>query len=97
VVEEAEGGMQIRRTLQPTLLLPARGSKLAKCLRVLRDMEIATSGELAGRLDQTVVYTSTQLCTLESRGLLTRLDYRKGSRGGSTWVLTDIAVNALGD
>lgn len=95
IIQKAEGGMQIKRTLQPKLMLPARGSKLAKCLRVLRDLEKATSGELAARLNQTVVYTSTQLCTLEGRGLLTRLDRKKGSRGGSTWMLTEVAVSAL--
>lgn len=92
---ELEDGMKIIRAVQPALLLPRTGSKLSKCLRVLRDMGVATSGELAVRLNQTVVYTSTQLCTLEGRGLLVRLDMKKGEKGGSTWQLSILATQAL--
>jgi hypothetical protein len=97
VVEELDGGMTVTRNVAPQILLPARGSKLARCLRLLRDMEVATSGEIADRLSQTVVMTSTQLCTLESRGLATRLSRKKGAKGGSTWTLTETAVKALGE
>jgi hypothetical protein len=97
VFEALDGGMTLRRNVTPTILLPAPGTKLSRCLRALKDMEIATSREIADRLRQTVVYTSTQLCTLELRGLVVRLDHAKGKRGGSTWVVTDIALEALGD
>lgn len=97
VTEDVDGGMTVQRRLESKLMLPATGSKLSRSLKMLRDVEIATSKELADRLSQTVVYTSTQLCTLENRGLVYRLTNRKGTKGGSTWTLTDIALEALGE
>jgi hypothetical protein len=77
--------------------LPARDTKIHRCLmavvdgwpRSLLTQDIATASNLSGK------ETSALLAVLAARGLVERLEERRGLIGGSVWVLTRSTAQML--
>lgn len=84
------------------LKLPKRDTNLWVTLLVLASLEVATSAEIKDRL---VLFgkeafntsdVSSYLTILRSKGLVRTTEIRRGTLGGSTWMLTDRCVFLLG-
>lgn len=77
--------------------LPARDTKIYKCLMVvvnswpstIKTLEIASESKLNGK------ETSALMAVLAARGLVERLEERRGLVGGSIWKLTQHAAVLL--
>lgn len=84
------------------LKLPKRDTNLWVTLLVLASLEVATSAEIKDRLIQfgkesfTTSDVSSYLTILRSKGLVRTIEIRRGTLGGSTWMLTDRAIFLLG-
>ena len=74
--------------------LPAQNTKIYKCLlavveiwpRTIMTLQIASTAHLNGK------ETSALMAVLSARGLVERLEERRGLVGGSIWKLTDSAA-----
>ena len=77
--------------------LPAQNTKIYKCLSAVATcwpstiltLEIATRSSLNGK------ETSALMAVLAARGLVERLEERRGLVGGSVWKLTKTAAQLL--
>lgn len=84
------------------LRLPKRDTKLWVTLLVLASLDVATSAEIKDRLvlfgkeDFNTSDVSSYLTILRSKGLVKTIEVRRGTLGGSTWMLTDRCVFLLG-
>ncbi len=75
--------------------LPRTGTLLAICLGALAGATMADTERLATLLEQDTSSTASQLGVLRKKGLVKAVTDRRGSRGGSMWVLTAEAIRAL--
>lgn len=77
--------------------LPAQNTKIFRCLTAVRNrwphttltQEVATAAQLNGK------ETSALMAVLSARGLVERLEERRGLVGGSVWKLTKVAAILL--
>lgn len=92
VIRQAEGTITIIQTaVRPCdVLLPARGTKTRRCLLAVAvpDPGEITTGEVATSSGLNNKETAALLVTLMARGLVERVQERRGLVGGSTWRLT---------
>ena len=75
--------------------LPRRGTKLAKCLGCLAGLEVGSTADVAARMKQSTSETASQLTVLMAKGLVSRREEKKGTKGGSLWELSPDAKTAL--
>lgn len=93
----------------PEVKLPRAGTNFSKTLLVLSVLPEGTSAEITCRLNDlngkffedeegwlTVSDVSSYLTILRSKGLVDRVEIRRGVVGGSTWTLTDAAIDLMG-
>lgn len=92
----------------PAVKLPREGTNFRRTLMVLSVMPEASSAEITERLNDlngkesgqegflTVSDVSSYLTILRSKGLVDRVEIRRGVSGGSTWTLTDAAEDLMG-
>lgn len=84
------------------LTLPKRDTNLWVTLMVLASLESANSAGITHRLAQfgkkefTTSDVASYLTILRSRGLVRTTEMKRGTLGGSTWMLTDRAVFLIG-
>lgn len=76
--------------------LPRKGSKLSLCFGTLHSLTRATTQRVAEYLDQSSSDTASQLTVLAAKGLVHRINEKRGVEGGSTWELTEYAVKIMG-
>lgn len=77
--------------------LPAQDTKIYKCLlavahswpRTIMTLEVAHAAQLHGK------ETSALMAVLSARGLVERLEERRGLIGGSIWQLTPTAASMM--
>jgi len=82
---------------QKDVRLPALNTKIHRCLmavvtiwpQTIRTLEIARSAQLNGK------ETSALMAVLAARGLVERLEERRGLVGGSVWQLTKSSADIL--
>jgi len=92
-------GVTIMHVAQPTkeIRLPAVDTKIHRCLvacascwpTTILTQQIATHASLNGK------ETSALMAVLAARGLVERLEERRGLIGGSIWRLTKLAAQLL--
>lgn len=81
--------------------LPRQGTKLWQCLLALASLESASTAVITEQVneDNSVEYdtneVSSHLTVLRYKGLVMVTEFRKGLPGGSTWVLTAVAIKLL--
>lgn len=80
--------------------LPRTGTFLHATLMALMVLEIANSREVTERLKEagytfSVSDVSSYLTILRAKGLVVVLEARRGTPGGSTWQLSDVAEDLL--
>lgn len=94
---DSSGGIVAQSTVKSPVKMPSKGTKIRRCLEAVRDLwpntirtlEIATLAGLHGK------ETSALMAVLAARGLVQRLEERRGLVGGSIWSLSDIAVEHI--
>jgi hypothetical protein len=91
-------GMIEQHTL-PTksVRLPKEGTKLAECLaRVSLHGKLGVStGAIAFEMNQSTTETSAQLVVLMHKGLVDKIDSKRGQFGGSDWRVTHRALRLM--
>jgi chorismate synthase len=75
--------------------LPRRGTKLSITLGALAGVDKGTTRQIADRTGQSSNDTASQLTVLQGRGLVERMNHKRGVEGGSTWMLTILASKLL--
>jgi hypothetical protein len=94
-----EGGITVLRSgvRVPDVTLPAEGTKIHRCLIAVRNAHPKTilTGEVASRTGLKGKETASLVVTLMGRGLLERVEARRGLLGGSVWKLTSIGKDLL--
>lgn len=99
LMREMEDGVTILRSgvRVPDVTLPAEGTKIYRCLIAVRNAHPKTilTGEVASRTGLKGKETASLVVTLMGRGLLERVEARRGLLGGSVWKLTSIAKDLL--
>lgn len=81
----------------PDVTVPAKGTKIYKCLLAVRNAHPATilTGGIAKQAGLKGKETASLVVTLMGRGLLERVQARRGLLGGSVWRLTLVAKKLL--
>ena len=96
---EIEGGVTVLRSgvRVPDVTIPSHGTKIYKCLLAVRNAHPATilTGGIAEEAGLRGKETASLVVTLMGRGLLERVEARRGLLGGSIWKLTVIAKQLL--
>jgi len=96
---EMEDGTTVMRSgvRVPDVTLPSKGTKIYKCLLAVRNAHPATilTGGIADKAGLRGKETASLVVTLMGRGLLERVEARRGLLGGSVWRLTVIAKKLL--
>lgn len=93
VVQHAEPASKVQ--------LPKTGTLLRATLMVLKSLDTANSRAVTERMvdlgiEVDVSTVSGYLMVLKARGLVLNTNNRRGSAGGSTWILSDVADDLLG-
>ena len=82
--------------------LPKRGTNLWSTLTAVAALETATTQQITEHINghsevpQTSSDISTQLTILRYKGVVCKLESKRGAAGGSTWILTEKAKRLLG-
>lgn len=90
------------RDTKKEVTLPKQGSKLWYCLLALSSITTGRTDQIHSAMNrlvveqQTMSEVSSQLTVLRYKGLVEVTENRKGTAGGSTWVLTDVAKKLTG-
>lgn len=96
---EIEDGITVMRSgvRVPDVTLPSEGTKIYKCLLAVRNAHPRTilTGGIAEQAGLRGKETASLVVTLMGRGLLERVEARRGLLGGSIWKLTLIAKRLL--
>lgn len=96
---ELEDGTTILKSgvRQPDVTLPAKGTKIRKCLVAVRNAypQHIRTGDIAQNTGLKGKETASLVVTLMGRGLLERVAARRGLLGGSIWKLTITAKRLL--
>jgi hypothetical protein len=96
---EQEDGVTVMRSgvRVPDVTLPADGTKIRKCLLAVRNEypKNIRTGDIASRTGLRGKETASLVVTLMGRGLLERVEARRGLLGGSVWKLTIVAQKLL--
>ena len=96
---EVEDGITIMRSgvRVPDVTLPSKGTKIYKCLLAVRNAHPSTilTGGIAEQAGLRGKETASLVVTLMGRGLLERVEARRGLLGGSIWRLTVVAQRLL--
>ena len=96
---ELEDGTTVLRSgvRVPDVTLPSTGTKIYKCLLAVRNAYPATilTGGIAEQAGLKGKETASLVVTLMGRGLLERVEARRGLLGGSIWKLTVTAKRLL--
>lgn len=96
---ELEDGTTIMRSgvRVPHVTLPSKGTKIYKCLLAVRNAHPRTilTGGIADAAGLRGKETASLVVTLMGRGLLERVEARRGLLGGSIWRLTVVAQDLL--
>lgn len=107
ILEKLEGPLCESIDSGDEVKLPRFGSNLHQTIMVLSILPEGSSKEITERLNElrgasegsndylTVSDVSSYLTILRSKGLVDRVDIRRGVAGGSTWTLTDIAEDLI--
>jgi predicted HTH transcriptional regulator len=98
VVKHAEGSIQIiHATRAADVVMPANGTKTRRCLlAVAAALGTITTGEVALNAGLSNKETAAMLVTLMARGLVERMEERRGLPWGSKWRVTVVARSNLG-
>ena len=77
--------------------MPESGTKLSKCLGFVASQypKTVTTRDLCGISGQNTSDVSSQLIVLMHKGLVERVEARPGTKGGSIWLVTKRALEAL--
>ena len=95
--------MQIRHVdTADDIKLPRKGTHLWNTLMTLRTLKEATSASVTSTLvdggaEVSVSDVSSYLTILSSKGLVAKVDNKRGIVGGSTWKVTAACVQLLGE
>lgn len=97
VYTEVEGELRPKVLPKNKVVMPHSGTKLSKCLGTLASFEqhTGTTGQIAEKLELKGADAASQLMVLQHKGLVSKTMDRRGKPGGSTWVLTDRAIQHL--
>lgn len=99
IFRELEDGTTVMRSgvRVPDVTLPSQGTKIYKCLLAVRNSHPATilTGGIAEHAGLKGKETASLVVTLMGRGLLERVEARRGLLGGSIWKLTVTAKRLL--
>lgn len=99
ILQEMKDGKEVYRKVVPTTKtrLPETGTKLHTCFRevaVAYPKTIASS-EVIRNSGLQPKETGALLVALLARGLIERVEGRRGLPGGSIWILSSAAYNAI--
>lgn len=96
---ELEDGITVMRSgvRVPDVTIPGKDTKIYKCLLAVRNAHPATilTGGIAEKAGLQGKETASLVVTLMGRGLLERVEARRGLLGGSIWKLTLTAKRLL--
>ena len=99
ILREEEGGREVYRKVVPTqqTRLPEVGTKLHTCFRAVAMAypETIASSEVITNSGLKSKETGALLVALMARGLIDRIEGRRGLPGGSIWQLSSAAHQAM--
>jgi len=90
------------RETRKEITLPRQGSRLWYCLMALNTIKTGTTASIhttmnrLAKEEQSMSEVASQLTVLRYKGLVSVLENRKGTSGGSVWELTDVAKKLTG-
>lgn len=91
------GGFRTHVQRKEEFKMPEHGTKLSKCLGFVAAQypKTVTTRDLCGISGQNTSDVSSQLIVLMHKGLVERVEARPGTKGGSIWLVTRRALEAL--
>jgi|Cruoilmetagenom7_1024161.scaffolds.fasta_scaffold01557_19 hypothetical protein len=91
------GGLRTHVQRKEEFKMPEAGTKLSKCLGfvAVQYPNTVTTRDLCGISGQNTSDVSSQLIVLMHKGLVERVEARPGTKGGSIWLVTRRALEAL--
>ncbi len=91
------GGFRTHVQAKAEFRMPESGTKLSKCLGFVAGQypKTVTTRDLCGVSGQNTSDVSSQLIVLMHKGLVERVEARPGTKGGSIWLVTRRALEAL--
>lgn len=93
----SDGIAMVRRTPPSKVMLPKPGTKIAKCLSVVTDHhpQKASTFKISEKTGFSRDETASHLMMLMNRGLIDRVQNRRGMAGGSMWTLTTRSLQLM--
>ena len=91
------GGFRTHVQTKTEFRMPESGTKLSKCLGFVAAQypKTVTTRDLCGISGQNTSDVSSQMIVLMHKGLVERVEARPGTKGGSIWLVTRRALEAL--
>ena len=80
LVKQVNGGIVIQTRVGGQARLPTKGTKLFEVLMVVASFETVRTDEVALRVNRKTCFVATSLNTLDTYGLVTAVESRRGKR-----------------